>query len=348
MMAVQIKVLEEDGRAAWDRFVISDCPEASFFHRTGWREVIERVYRQPCHYLYAERDGQIVGVLPLVHVQSPIFGSRLISTAFTIGGGTAALDEDARAALDAEALRIMTRLGVASFEVRHPAHPHDGGGWVTKTGIYANFSRPIPATADDSLKQIPRKQRAVVRKAITEAKLIDEIDADPCRFFPLYAFSMRNLGTPVFGQRFLAAVMATFGQDCDCLTVVHQGKPVSSVLSFYFRDRVMPYYTGCLFQARDLGANDFMYWRLMRRASERGFGVFDFGRSKFGTGPFNFKKNWGFEPQPITHEYLIPGGGEVPEINPLNPKYRLFIAAWKRLPLGLANLLGPHVVRQIG
>lgn len=351
-MTVQIKVLETEGRAAWDRFVLVDCPEASFFHRSGWRDVIEKVYHQRCYYLYAERDGRIVGVLPLVHVRSPVFGDRLISTAFTIGGGSAVLDEEARAALDEEALGLMGRLGVTCFEVRDPARRHDGdawgAGWIAKTEIYATFSRPIPAGEDDCLKQIPRKQRAVVRKAIGADNLVDEVDPDPSRFFPLYAFSMRNMGTPVFGWKFFSAVMETFGPDCDCLTVLHQGVPVSSVLNFYFRDRVMPYYTGCLLQARDLGANDFMYWRLMRRAFARGCGVFDFGRSKVGTGPFSFKKNWGFEPRPIVHEYRLPGGGVVPEINPLNPKYRLFIAVWKRLPLGLANLLGPHVARQIG
>ncbi len=347
-MALRIRTLETDGRAAWDRFVIDRCPEASFFHRAGWRDVIEGVYRQRCHYLYAERDGEIVGVLPLVHVRSPVFGDRLISTAFTIGGGTAALDEEARAVLDTEALGLMDRLGVACFERRGSPRPQDGGGWVAKEAVYANFSRPIAADEESCLKEIPRKQRAVVRKAITAGALVDEVDADPARFFPLYAFSMRNMGTPVFGARFFASVMRSFGPDCDCLTILDQGTPVSSVMSFYFRDRVMPYYTGCLPQARDLGANDFMYWRLMRRAAARGLGVFDFGRSKFDSGPFNFKKNWGFEPEAIRHEYHVPGGGGVPEINPLNPKYRLFIAAWKRLPLGLANLLGPHVARQIG
>jgi FemAB-related protein (PEP-CTERM system-associated) len=347
-MTVQIKILEAEGRSAWDRFVLDECPEAGFFHRSGWRDVIEGVYRQRCHYLYAERDGRVVGVLPLVHVRSPVFGDRLISTAFTIGGGAAALDEEARAALDDKALQLMNRLGVACFEVRGPARPHDGDGWVAKGETYANFSRPIPAAEEDCLKQIPRKQRAVVRKAIVAGNLSDEVDSHPDRFFPLYAFSMRNMGTPVFGKRFFAAVMQVFGNDCDCLTVLDHGTPVAGVMSFYFRNQVMPYYTGSLPQARDLGANDFMYWRLMRRAYDRGFSVFDFGRSKLGTGPFSFKKNWGFEPRPIIHEYRVPGGGAAPEINPLNPKYQLFIALWKRLPLSLANFLGPHVARQIG
>lgn len=347
-MAVHVKVLEDRQRQAWDRFVLEECPEATFFHRVGWKRVVEGAYRRPCHYLYGERDGQIVGVLPLVHVKSPLFGNRLISTGFAIGGGAAALDTETHAALDAEALRLMERLGVECLEVRRPPRPHEGEGWTSQSDVYANFSRPIAAGQDDCLKQIPRKQRAVVRKAIEGGQLADDLDVAPDRFFPLYAFSMRNMGTPVFGRRFFSILMMEFAGTCDCLTVSHEDKAISSVLNFYFRDAVMPYYTGCLPQARELGANDFMYWRLMRRAEARGFTVFDFGRSKIGTGPFNFKKNWGFEPHPILHEFCVKGGGKPPEINPLNPKYRLFIEAWKRLPLGIANILGPLVVRHIG
>ncbi|MTJ81458.1 MAG: FemAB family PEP-CTERM system-associated protein [Telmatospirillum sp.] len=347
-MSISLKRLDDRHAADWDRFVLEECPDASFFHRAGWKRVIEAAYRRPCHYLYAERDGRIVGVLPLVHVKSPLFGNRLISTGFTIGGGAAALDDEASDVLEREALRLSDELGVQCLEMRRPARVTEGNGWSHQTGIYANFSRPIAGAEEDCLKQIPRKQRAVVRKAIEAGRLEDALDTRPDRFFPLYAFSMRNMGTPVFGLRFFTLLMQEFQGACDCLTVSHDGVPVSSVLNFYFRGAVMPYYTGCRPEARDLGANDYMYWRLMRRAFERGYATFDFGRSKFGTGPFSFKKNWGFEPQPIVHSFHVAGGGSPPEINPLNPKYRLFIDVWKRLPLPLANLLGPQVVRHIG
>jgi FemAB-related protein (PEP-CTERM system-associated) len=126
------------------------------------------------------------------------------------------------------------------------------------------------------------------------------------------------------------------------------GAPVSSVLSFYWRDEVLPYYAGDAVAARELAANDFKYWELMRYACERGLKVFDYGRSKRGTGSFDFKKNWGFEPQPLHYEYLLVKGKAVREVNPLNPKYRLFINVWQRMPLALANLIGPHIVKSLG
>lgn len=347
-MPLRVKTLDTASAQAWDRFVREQCEAATFFHLAGWKNIIQETYGRDCHYFYAERDGQIVGVLPIVRLRSRMFGDRLISNAFTIGGGAAAVEDEAYGALDAEAVRLMERLGVDCLEVRRPARLHESHEWKSKSDVYSNFSRVIAADEAECLKQIPRKQRAVVRKALTDGLCTDEIDGTPGRFFPLYALSMRNMGTPVFGRAFFERLMSEFRGMCDCLTVLRGETPVSSVLNFYFRDAVMPYYTGCLPEARELGANDFMYWRLMRRARDRGCTIFDFGRSKHGTGPHSFKKNWGFEPTPIVHEYLVRGGGEPPEVNPLNPKYRLFIALWRRLPLSVANWLGPLVVRQIG
>ena len=101
--------------------------------------------------------------------------------------------------------------------------------------------------------------------------------------------------------------------------------------------------------ARGLAANDLMYWEVMRRAGrDRGATMFDFGRSKAGTGAFAFKKNWGFAPQELHYCYRLGPGAQVPDNNPNNPKYRLLIAAWKRLPLAVANLIGPRLVRGLG
>jgi len=120
------------------------------------------------------------------------------------------------------------------------------------------------------------------------------------------------------------------------------------VMSFYFRDEVLPYYGGGAALARDLKGNDFMYWDLLRRACERGVRVFDYGRSKVGTGSYSFKKNWGFIPEPLHYEFQLMKATQLPDINPLNPKYRLFIDAWKRLPLPVSRWLGPFLARSLG
>jgi len=342
--AYAVHALTDADHGRWDAFV-HGCPEASFFHRAGWRTVIEGSFGHRTHYIFAERDGVIKGVLPLVEIKSLLFGHSLISNGFCVSGGPIASEEGARAALDARAEEILRQSGAKYLEYRNPAKPKEN--WSTRVGLYAAFSGPLASDEDANLKQIPRKQRAVVRKAI-ESSLTWQIDDNVDRLHSLYATSVRNLGTPVFGKAYFANLLSVFAGDCDVLTVSSGGTPVASVLNFYFKGRVMPFYTGSVPGARKLGANDLMYWRLMRHAATRGCTVFDFGRSKVGTGPYDFKKNWGFVPQPIMHQFLLPGGGAMPENNPLNPKYRLMIATWKRLPLFVANRLGPLVVRSIG
>jgi FemAB-related protein (PEP-CTERM system-associated) len=219
--------------------------------------------------------------------------------------------------------------------------------WPTRCDLYATFRRPLAEDDAANLKAIPRKQRAVVRKGIANG-LTARIGQDADRFHRIYAESVRNLGTPVFPRRYLRILIECFPDCCDILTVEEEGKALSAVLSFYFRDEVLPYYGGGTRQARPRAANDLMYWELMRHAARRGARVFDFGRSKFGTGSFDFKKNWGFTPEPLHYQYQVRPGRAIPDHNPLNPKYRLLIAAWKRLPLAVANLLGPPIVRGIG
>jgi hypothetical protein len=143
-------------------------------------------------------------------------------------------------------------------------------------------------------------------------------------------------------------VIDAFGDDADILTVRHQGKPVASVLSLYHGGMVMPYWGGGTEAARGLRANDLMYFALMRHARARGCDRFDFGRSKAGTGAFAFKKNWGFVPEPLPYAVRTADGAVPRSVNPLDPKYRLKIALWQRLPLFAANRLGPLIARGLG
>jgi FemAB-related protein (PEP-CTERM system-associated) len=168
--------------------------------------------------------------------------------------------------------------------------------------------------------------------------------ADREAHYRVYSESVRNLGTPVFPRALFEAMLDAFGADADILTVRKDGEPVASVLSFYSNGGVYPYWGGGTQAARSLRVNELMYFALMRHASARGCTRFDFGRSKIGTGAFAYKKNWGFDPQPLVYAVK----GEARETNPLSPKYRLQVALWKKLPLRLANRLGPLIARGLG
>jgi len=330
---------------AWDAF-IEQCPEATFFHRIGWRHILEKTLGHRAYYLYSERDGKISGVLPLAQVKSLLFGNALISVPFCVYGGVAAQDQQAAASLTEAARALAEELQVDYLELRHRQRRNPD--WPCKDELYVTFRKPIDPQPDKNLQAIPRKQRAMVRKGIKNG-LQSASDPDVDRFFLIYADSLHRLGTPVLPRRYFRALQKVFGVDCDLVTTITKhGQPISSVINFYFRDEVLPYYGGGTEQARALAGFDFLYWEVMRRAAERGYRWFDYGRSKRGTGSFSFKKNWGFDPQPLYYEYHLVRAKQIPEINPLNPKYRLFIAGWKRLPLFVANWLGPWLARRIG
>jgi len=341
--AVQVSELEPPQYTRWDDFV-AHCGEATFFHRAGWKSVIDRAFGHRTYFLYAEAGGRIEGILPLAEIKSFLFGHSLVSLPFCVYGGVAALTERARKALDDAARELAHTLGVGHLEYRCLAKQHPD--WVHKD-LYVTFKKEIHTDVERNLQEIPRKQRAMVRKGI-KAGLKSEIDSGVERFFAAYSASVHRLGTPVFSRRYFEILQEVFGADCEVLTVSHKGALVAAVLSFYFRDEVLPYYGGGTDLAREVAGNDFMYWELMRRACERGIRVFDYGRSKRGTGSFDFKKNWGFEPQPLHYEYSLVKGKRVPDHNPLNPKYSRFIKLWQRLPLPLANLIGPHIVKSVG
>lgn len=341
--SIQVDSLTDGGDPDWDRFVESR-PEATFFHLSSWKTVIEESFGHRCHFLRARQNGTVVGVLPLTHMRGRIFGNSLISNGFCVYGGPLAASPGALAALDSAAIDLARDLGVDRIEYRLRAPQH--ADWSCNDQTYVTFRKQIDRDPDKAMLAIPRKQRAMVRKGI-KGGLAGENDAGVDRLYPLYAESLRNLGTPVTSRRYFECLRSVFNDASEVITIVKDGQPLAGVLSFFFRDEVLPYYGGGSRAARDHAANDFMYWEVMRRACEVGLRVFDFGRSKVGTGSFAFKKHWGFEPEPLHYEHFLIRLQEVPEINPLNPKYALMVATWKRLPLSVANLIGPLVAREL-
>lgn len=338
-----VSVLTEANFERWDAFV-QQQPEATFFHRAGWQTVMQKAFGHRVYFLMAERDGRIEGILPLVHIKSRLFGNNLVSTPFCVYGGIVAANEEADFALRQYACALADDLAVDAMELRNIKA--SGKGWPTKQ-LYYTFRKEIFPDHDANMKAVPQKRRAMIRKGI-KVGLTGEEDAGWERFYATYAESVRNLGTPVFSAKYFRVLREVFGEDCRVLMITHEGQDVAGVMSFYFKDQVLPYYAGSFDAAKHLKAHDFMYWELMSRACDEGIKVFDFGRSKEDTGPYLFKRGWGFEPEPLAYEYYLVKADAIPEVNPTNPKYKLFIEAWKRLPLPVANTLGPLLSRSLG
>jgi FemAB-related protein (PEP-CTERM system-associated) len=344
-MEFSIKRLDRHSHEKWDRYVYSH-DQGSFFHRAGWQTVLERAFGHETYFLMAESDdGKILGVLPLARIQSLLFGHTLVSTPFCVYGGIIADSPLIESRLADAACCLATSLKVDALELRNQTPSLRG--WPQKQ-LYVTFKKTLDSDHEVNLKAIPNRQRAMVRKGIAEG-LSSEWSEGIDRIYRVYSESVKNLGTPVFSSNYFRVLREVFGKDCDVLMITHQGQDVAGVMNFYFRDEVLPYYGGSKAIARTIkGVNHFMYWELMRHSVDRGFGVFDFGRSKIDSGPYEFKKNFGFEATPLHYEYFLVGAQAIPEVNPNNPKYRLFIDAWKRLPLGVANTIGPLLAKHLG
>lgn len=340
---LSIHELSDSDKPRWDAFV-QTCPGATFFHRAGWKRIMEDVFGHRAWFLYAERHGEIEAVLPLAQINSRLFGNSLMSLPFCVYGGVASNSDEAFQKLTEVAKEKAESLNVDALEMRNrkQAYPE----WAHKD-LYVTFRKEIDPDPEVNLKNIPRKQRAMVRKGI-KAGLEGQWDDGIDRFYDAYSQSVHALGTPVFSRKLFSTLRDEFGDDCRILTITKEGRTIASVLNFYFRDEVLPYYGGGTSEARSLKANDFMYWDLMCRSAEEGIRLFDYGRSKQGAGSYSFKKNWGFEPEPLHYEYHLVKAKEIPEVNPNNPKYQTFIKLWRKLPLSATQWLGPHIVKNLG
>ena len=363
---ITVKLYDDTLREPWDLYV-SSSPEGTLFHTVGWMRAVQRSFGHTPHYLTALRRERVRGVLPLFQVKSRLFGHSLVSVPFGVYGGILASDAEVYDLLRAEAEALAARLNVDYLELRPvgrdpilatasdeaelpcgdakrwPATPDN---WHTKD-LYVTFRREIYPTEQENMQAIPRKQRAMVRRGEKSgiSSRIGGIEDLPL-FYGIYATNVRDLGTPVFPLGFFRSLMEEFS-DSFILSIWKDGKMVAGVLTFVHADALLPYYGGGLREYFDLAINDFMYWELMKYGCANGYKLFDFGRSKKDTGSYKFKKHWGFEPTNLDYQFYLVKRKELPNVSPVNPKYRLMINAWKKLPLPVANWLGPKLVRGI-
>lgn len=352
---VVVTAYHADVRDRWDRYV-QQTASATFCHLTGWLRVLERTWGHRNYSLYAERDGQIVGILPLFHVQSRLFGSMLISTPNAVYGGIVADDVAAHQALLERARQLAAELRVDFLELRNtpatlgelPAEACGYQSFSLQDQLYVSFAHPLMTDEEAQLKTFPRDIRRMIRQGPKHG-LSSTLQGETAlaEFYDVYATSVRNLGTPVFPRRLFAEFLREFPEQCDLL-VIRQGETFAGgVLSFYFRDTVMPYYAGAYPAFYRSGINNFMYAELMKHSAQRGFTRFDFGRSKRGTGAYAFKHGWGMQEVALPYRVQLVQAQQLPNLNPTNPKYKLLIETWKRLPLGLTKLLGPPLVKYL-
>jgi FemAB-related protein (PEP-CTERM system-associated) len=328
-----------------DRYVHGHAA-ATGYHLSGWRGVVERAFGHETRCLAAvSPDGRIAGVLPLVFFNSRLFGRFTVSMPFlNYGGVVAGTAEAARALVDGAIAETTARRG-SHLELRHTEQLFTD--LVPKRHKVAMRLRLAP-DAEKQWEALDRKVRNQVRKGEKSQLAVVHGGAELVReFYSVFAHNMRDLGTPVYARAFFDEVLRTFADTARVFVARHEGRPVAASIVYWHRSMIEVPWASALRASNPLSANVLLYWHMLKFAVERGFTVFDFGRSTPNEGTFHFKRQWGAEPLPLVWEYWNAGGTRPPDLNPKNPKFDLAIRVWQRLPVPVATALGPHVVRNI-
>jgi len=328
----------------WSDYLAASA-EATIYHDPRWGQIMASAYGNRPHFLTARRGGRVVGILQLVAQKGLPFGLHLCSLPYFDAAGVVADDEGARRALLGETRALMERLGAEWVELRHvswcdPALP----GRTDKVTMWLE----LPSSAEGAWNSLTTKMRTKVRKAQKAAVTLEQGRGElACDFYAIYARTMRDLGSPPHGQRFFRLVCDTFGPAVRLFVVRSEGQPIASALALMDRQGFHVPWSGSDHRAAGGSANRFLFWSMIAYASDAGAARFDFGRSTWGSGTHEFKKEWGAEEVPLCWEYLLPLGGTVPDQRPDSPKYRLLSAMWRHLPVGITRLIGPRIIARL-
>lgn len=339
-----LAIIDAPDRAAWDAFVHAH-PEATGYHLWGWRDVFMQAFGHESVYLAATRGGAIVGILPICVMNTWLFGRFGASLPFVNYGGVVSSDEEAARALVDEASRIAAAGKWKHLEIRHLDQRFPQlAPKRHKVGMY------LPLASDETKlwEQIDRKVRNQVRKAQknnfdTARGGVERLGA----FYDVFARNMRDLGTPVYAPSFFEAILNAFPDRSHLHIVFDKSTPISASFTFAWRDMVEVPWASSLKEYRSQCPNMLLYWEMLRATVADGHKTFDFGRSTPDEGTFHFKRQWGAEPRPLCWEYWLPAGQSLPDQSPKNAKFAAAISMWQKLPLGVANAIGPHIVRGI-
>jgi FemAB-related protein (PEP-CTERM system-associated) len=337
-----VRTYDSSFGVAWDSFVFQE-PEGTLFHLTAWKRAIERAFGFQDRSLLVEQGGCIRGVLPLYRISNWIQGPSLISTPFAVYGGICAADDTSRLALKQAACRIADETAVNFLELREP-HRQFGDAFQTKE-LYVTFEQQLGPEPEELMRGFPKDTRYMIRKGQKNGLTAVTDNSQLGLFYDLYAESVRNLGTPVFSKRFFGILLDELKDAAEITVVRHGSKPLAAVMSFFFRDTILPYYAGSAHEGRQFAVNNFMYWDLLCRACEKGLRAFDFGRSKLGTGSYLFKTQWNMRERPLPYQYYLVKQKSLPNFSPVNPKFKLAADLWKKVPLPLTKTIGPSLVR---
>jgi serine/alanine adding enzyme len=331
-------------RESWEAYVDAVVPE-SLYHRWVWREVIEDTFGHQPYYLTAVENNTIRGILPLVSIRSRLFGNSLVSIPFFSYGGVVADTEQVRRMLLAGAADLGRELGARHIELRQGDQSEIS--WPMSASK-VTMEIQLPATVDDYCKHLSPSRRKKIRYGLKRGLRAEwgGPEAVPM-FYKIFATNMRNLGTPVYPRAFFENQMRSLREKIRILSLWDGAKPVAASFVTAHRNTLELPWAASLPESRKKEAPMIMYWTLIEKAIEEKFHKIDLGRCSPASGTYEFKRHWNPVERPLHWYYWLGAKASIPRPRPENPKFRFATKVWKRLPLVVANGLGPRLVRSI-
>lgn len=342
-MDVTVRRFSKSSAPRWEAFVEEKCG-ANMAGAAPWLPVICRAFGHQDRSFIAESYGEVCGILPMMLIKHWLFGAFYISLPWLdYGGALANSPETARALLDAAT--EQARQDRAGFIELRSVDPAFADLPVREDKV--TFWLPL-GDADAIWKGFDAKVRNQVRKA-QKSGLSCEFGREELlpEFYRVFARNMRDLGTPVWGAALFANILEAFPKTSEIAVIRHGEKPIGGGLVCSFKDTVYMPSASSLREYFRLCPNNLLYWEVIKRACENGYKTFDFGRSTVASGTYSFKKQWGAEIKRLHWQYVLLDGKQMPQLNPSNPRFTFLIEVWKRLPLPIANWLGPRIVRHL-
>lgn len=344
-LPAHIEFLDDGNCKAWDEFV-NQASEASIYHLSSWVTLIQKQFgHQSYHLLHRNISGDVDGVLPLVRLRSRLFGDYIVSMPYFNYGGAVAGTKDIKDALYGAATSVADQYGVSHLELRQTEESEASSYCRTDKVV---MLLDLPAEPDELWSAIGSKRRSQIKRPLREGVEVLHGQMDLLdQFYAVFSRNMRDLGTPVYPKSFFRAILEAFPETSYITIVRHQNKPVAAAFLLGWKSGIEIPWASSLREANPLGVNMLLYWEVLKRSIEMGYKVFDFGRSTMNAGTYRFKKQWGSQPKQLYWYYWLKDEGSMPELTPSSPKYKLAIAMWKRLPVPVANFLGPHLVKNL-
>jgi FemAB-related protein (PEP-CTERM system-associated) len=341
---MQIVCATREDSARWDEFVARH-PECINYHRWKWQEVIQRSFNWTPHYLFAEHESCIVGIVPTLYKKT-LFGGLLVSVPFFSAAGIAADSPEAERLLVAEVLACAQRIGAKRVELRH-RRQHDLGLPVNKQKV--TLVVPLDADPEQMMRRFDTKMRTSVRRSL-KSGFTGEMGGREFvkEFYSLFAQKMRDFGTPVYSIRFFEEIFDSFPDETCICRVRYEGQTIAAAFLTGYRGAVEANWSSSLAQYASLKPNVFMYWTAMCALAQRGYRSFDFGRSTFGSGTYAFKRQWNPEDVPLFWDYWRPDLKENrAAAEREQPLLKTAMWVWRRLPVSVTKIIGPPIARDL-